>query len=87
MYILEGNHVFPTGATHISLVYGHVLCAGLQYWSFLLFCICGWYFVHYFFGSDITALAKDRVYAQIHLDEMSIHQVTKIASFFNFLDR
>lgn len=28
-----------------------------------------------FLNSDITALAKDRAYAQIHLDEMSIHQV------------
>uniref|UniRef100_A0A2P2L4K5 Sucrose nonfermenting 4-like protein isoform X1 n=1 Tax=Rhizophora mucronata TaxID=61149 RepID=A0A2P2L4K5_RHIMU len=26
--------------------------------------------------SDITALAKDRAYAQIHLDEISIHQVS-----------
>lgn len=25
--------------------------------------------------SDITALAKDKAYAQIHLDEMNIHQV------------
>ena len=29
----------------------------------------------YSFNSDITALAKDRAYAQIRLDEMSIHQV------------
>ncbi|MCL7022620.1 hypothetical protein MKW94_018801 [Papaver nudicaule] len=28
--------------------------------------------------SDITALAKDRVYAQIHLDEMSIHQALQL---------
>ncbi|KAF8394534.1 hypothetical protein HHK36_020745 [Tetracentron sinense] len=28
--------------------------------------------------SDITALAKDRAYAQIHLDEMSIHQALQL---------
>ncbi|OVA15013.1 CBS domain [Macleaya cordata] len=28
--------------------------------------------------SDITALAKDRVYAHIHLDEMSIHQALQL---------
>ncbi|KAI3950299.1 hypothetical protein MKW92_022789, partial [Papaver armeniacum] len=28
--------------------------------------------------SDITALAKDRVYAQTHLDEMSIHQALQL---------
>ncbi|KAJ0079669.1 hypothetical protein Patl1_22604 [Pistacia atlantica] len=28
--------------------------------------------------SDITALAKDRVYAQIHLEEMSIHQALQL---------
>ncbi|KAL5701138.1 AMP-activated serine/threonine-protein kinase regulatory subunit [Ranunculus cassubicifolius] len=28
--------------------------------------------------SDITSLAKDRVYAQIHLDEMSIHQALQL---------
>lgn len=28
-----------------------------------------------FLDSDITALAKDRAYAQIRLDETSIHQV------------
>ena len=32
-------------------------------------------FVCHFLCSDITALAKDRAYAQIHLDNMSIHQV------------
>jgi predicted transcriptional regulator len=25
--------------------------------------------------SDITALAKDKAYAQIHLDDMTVHQV------------
>ncbi|XP_058084032.1 sucrose nonfermenting 4-like protein isoform X2 [Magnolia sinica] len=28
--------------------------------------------------SDITALAKDRAYAQIHLDEMSVHQALQL---------
>ncbi|URD87902.1 CBS domain containing membrane protein [Musa troglodytarum] len=28
--------------------------------------------------SDITALAKDRIYAQIHLDEISIHQALQL---------
>ncbi|XP_010269446.1 PREDICTED: sucrose nonfermenting 4-like protein isoform X2 [Nelumbo nucifera] len=28
--------------------------------------------------SDITALAKDRAYAQVHLDEMSIHQALQL---------
>lgn len=28
-----------------------------------------------FLDSDITALAKDKAYAQFHLDEISIHQV------------
>lgn len=28
--------------------------------------------------SDITALAKDRAYAQIHLDELSIHQAIQL---------
>lgn len=26
-------------------------------------------------GSDITALAKDKIYTHINLEEMSIHQV------------
>ncbi|XP_016675023.1 sucrose nonfermenting 4-like protein isoform X2 [Gossypium hirsutum] len=36
--------------------------------------------------SDITALAKDKAYAQIHLDEMSVHQALQLgqdANFFN----
>ncbi|XP_058077493.1 sucrose nonfermenting 4-like protein isoform X2 [Magnolia sinica] len=40
--------------------------------------------------SDITALAKDRVYAQVHLDEMSIHQALQLgqdaASPYGFLN-
>jgi len=30
---------------------------------------------YYFLFSDITALAKDKAYARISLDEISIHQV------------
>lgn len=35
------------------------------------------YMIHanYFIRSDITALAKDKAYARISLDEISIHQV------------
>lgn len=39
--------------------------------------------------SDITALAKDRAYAQIHLEEMSIHQALQIgqdSTFQGFFD-
>jgi hypothetical protein len=35
----------------------------------------------YVFDSDITALAKDRAYTHINLDEMTIHQVTAVTSF------
>ncbi|KAL9356104.1 hypothetical protein Peur_049357 [Populus x canadensis] len=31
-----------------------------------------------FLDSDITALAKDKAYAQIHLDEISIHQALQL---------
>ncbi|KAF8401521.1 hypothetical protein HHK36_012461 [Tetracentron sinense] len=34
--------------------------------------------------SDITALAKDRAYAQIHLDEMSIHQALQLGQDANY---
>lgn len=38
-----------------------------------------------FLDSDITALAKDRAYAQIHLDNMSIHQVIfQVAQLYNY---
>lgn len=30
------------------------------------------------FDSDITALAKDRAYTHINLDEMTVHQVTTV---------
>lgn len=32
--------------------------------------------VLYLFGSDITSLARDRVYTHINLQEMTIHQVS-----------
>lgn len=35
--------------------------------------------------SDITALAKDRAYAQIHLNELSIHQVGNTRSIYNLM--
>ena len=46
---------------------------------YLSFCICSW--VHVFTVefipscSDITALAKDKVYTHVRLEEMTIHQV------------
>lgn len=38
-------------------------------------CLCMWLILAFDIDSDITALAKDRAYAQIHLNELSIHQV------------
>ena len=38
-----------------------------------------------FFYSDITALAKDRAYTHINLDEMTIHQVTCFRTPFNLI--
>ena len=37
------------------------------------------------FYSDITALAKDRAYTHINLDEMTIHQVTWFRTPFNLI--
>lgn len=35
-------------------------------------------FILFFPYSDITALAKDRAYTHINLNEMTIHQVTTV---------
>lgn len=50
--------------------------------TLLLSDICCHYFdiflFPFFLDSDITALAKDRVYTHINLNEMTIHQVTNV---------
>ena len=33
--------------------------------------------IYLLLASDITALAKDKAYAQIHLDDMTVHQVNR----------
>ena len=35
--------------------------------------------IYLLLASDITALAKDKAYAQIHLDDMTVHQVNLLA--------
>lgn len=50
--------------------------------GFLFFVCKGHLFIIYvFFDSDITALAKDRAYTHINLDDMTIQQVTAVTSF------
>lgn len=66
MFIPEGNFIpaIPAVVTLPPSCY-YLYTAGAN----LFVCI---YVLH----SDITALAKDKAYARISLDETSIHQVT-----------
>lgn len=64
----------------------HLYFVNLMFFSQVYWneCICLWYRCNFFY-SDITALAKDRAYTHINLDEMTIHQVPCFPIPFNLI--
>lgn len=64
----------------------HLYFVNLMFFSQVYWneCICLWYRCNFFY-SDITALAKDRAYTHINLDEMTIHQVLCFPIPFNLI--
>lgn len=66
IFILEGTSIFFFLLIIQIYLYCYLIICSVNLYTLLnLLCI----------NSDITALAKDKAYTQISLDEMSIHQV------------
>lgn len=77
-WLITGYILSEVSTWHISfiifLIMGFFFLRSLEFFDCAEYCSL---FVHVV-DSDITALAKDRAYTHINLDEMTVHQVTTV---------